>query len=152
MYKRSVFATSADGGETWTAPVTLFENFTAMGRKRALDTARGPQYWTGRKGCIRSLALWTQGSTWKESIRDAKGWTWQPLGQFWLNETVLRTSSINFPTYLEMDPVTRRDAMQLLASLIHTTVKYPDLQGGQAVEKWSTTKDLCTKFPARDKW
>ena len=37
VYKRSVFATSADGGETWTAPVTLFENFTTGRRGVAFD-------------------------------------------------------------------------------------------------------------------
>lgn len=51
---------------------------------------------------------------------------------FWLNRTVPSYCSdsalpeCRFPTYLQMDPVTRADAEQLLASFVRTLVRYPD--------------------------
>ena len=58
------------------------------------------------------------------------------LGQpFWLNRTIpsycnasgLNASYCEWPTYLQMDPATRADAEQLIASLVRTTVAWPDL-------------------------
>lgn len=45
-----------------------------------------------------------------------------------------------YPTYLEMDNVTRADAEQLLASFVRTTVRYPD----------SSTRDGTTTSPSKD--
>lgn len=132
-YKRSVFATSGDGGDTWSAPVTLFPNYTLNGEENGPWTLLGDR----NDGTGGRKRLYTQSGTidaglHKEGIqsvmrRVGPGATLGPV--FWLNETVPEEfKHLNFPTYLEMDPVTRRDAMQLLASLVRTTVKYPDVQ------------------------
>lgn len=66
---------------------------------------------------------------------------------FWLNRTVpsyctdTRTAECAFPTYLAMDAQTRRDAEQLLASFVRTTVEYPDVSAGKAPDLATVSKD-----------
>ena len=131
-YKRSVFAISKDGGNTWTTPKTLFPNFTEFGEENGPWTILGGD----AKDPTGHSRLYTQSGTMdaglhREGIQSVmrKVGLDSALGPiFWLNETVPRGfEHLGYPTYLQLDEVTRRDAEQLLASLIRTTVKYPDV-------------------------
>jgi hypothetical protein len=135
-YKRSVCATSSDKGKTWSKPVVLFDNFTKPGEENGPwtilgDANDGTNDTSGR--------LYTQSGTVDAGLHlegiqsvmrrvsigsDSK----LKLGPiFWLNKTVpVAFKHLNYPTYLEMDEITQRDAKQLLASLVRTLVKYPD--------------------------
>ena len=140
MYKRSVFSTSADGGATWSAPRNLFENFTFQGEENGPWTVLGDR----NDGTGDPVGrLYTQSGTidaglHQEGIqsvarRVGPGAVLGPI--FWLNETVpAQFKHLGFPTYLEMDPLTRRDAMQLLASLVRTLVAYPDTINGHGAD------------------
>ena len=132
MYKRSVFSTSGDGGDTWSPPITLFPNFTTYGEENGPWTLLGDR----NDGTGGEKRLYTQSGTVDAGLHEegiqsvmrrvGPGTKLGPI--FWLNETVPeRFKHLNFPTYLDMDPLTRRDAMQLLASFVRTTVRYPDL-------------------------
>lgn len=129
LYKRSVFSTSGDEGETWSAPVTLFPNFTKNGNENGPWTLLGDSN-TGPESRLYSQSGTLDAGLHEEGIqsvmrRVGPGSKLGPI--FWLNETVPpQFKHLNFPTYLEMDPLTRRDASQLLASFVRTTVKYPD--------------------------
>ena len=137
--KRSVFATSTDGGVTWSAPSVLFPEFTAQPGDDAGEE-NGPWSIIGADGSSPGR-LYTQSGT-QDAGEHHEGiisvarrvYNATTLGPpFWLNRTTPSychqgSSSPNcqYPTYLQMDNETRADMEQLLASFVRTTVPFPD--------------------------
>ena len=144
--KRSVFATSMDG-IAWNQPKVLFPPFVEQPRQRAGEE-NGP--WTVLGVTQQSPGrLYTQSGT-QDAGEHAEGIVLvmrrvaskdnaTDLGPpFWLNRTVpsycrnRNLTECRYPTYLQMDDTTRKDAEQYLASLVRTTVAYPDDVGAGA--------------------
>ena len=131
-YKRSVFAYSTDNGLTWAEPNVLFTNFTDRGQEN------GPWTYLPGDGDKLPNRLYTQSGTQDAglhiegivSVMRQVGLNGSPtkLGEiFWLNNTVPQGfEHLGFPTYLEMDEQTRKDAEQIIKSMVRTTVEYPD--------------------------
>ena len=131
-FKRSVFAYSTDQGSTWSEPGVLFTNFTVRGQEN------GPWTYLPGDGDRLPNRLYTQSGTQDAGLHiegivsvmrqvGLDGPT--KLGKsFWLNGTVPKGfEHLGFPTYLEMDSQTRKDAEQIIKSMVRTTVKYPDV-------------------------
>ena len=140
--KRSVYATSQDGGHTWGSPGVLFPPFTQQPCP-ACGEENGPWTTLGAEADGTGGRLYTQSGTQDAgehhegiiSVARRVGINGNPaaLGPpFWLNRTVpayctnSSAEECKYPTYLEMDAVTRADAAQLLASFVRTLVVYPD--------------------------
>ena len=131
-FKRSVFAYSTDQGLTWSEPEVIFANFTERGQEN------GPWTYLPGDGDRLPNRLYTQSGTQDAglhiegiiSVMRQVGVGGNPtkLGKpFWLNSTVPKGfEHLGFPTYLKMDSQTRKDAEQIIKSMVRTTVKYPD--------------------------
>lgn len=144
--KRSVYASSTNL-HTWTAPAVLFPTFTQTDHGPTINgEENGPWTILGVSAEEPLGRLYSQSGTQDagehhEGIisvmrRVGVGANATHPGSlgppFWLNRSMptyckdKASADCTYPTYLEMDDVTRRDAEQLLASFIRTTVVTPD--------------------------
>lgn len=133
-FKRSVFAYSRDGGDSWSEPDVLFTNLTMHGEENGPWTTLNGRLYTQSGSEDAGLHLETIISVMRrvyvpaEGEDDAKP-TLGPV--FWLNRTVPQGfEQYGFKTYLEMDATTRRDAEQYLASTVRTLFRAPDQDHG----------------------
>ena len=156
--KRSVYATSTDLIH-WSEPAVLFPTFAARGEENGPWTTIG----VGSAGRLYSQSGTQDAGEHHEGIISvmrrvgigANATHPGTLGApFWLNITVpsycSNLTDCEYPTYLEMDDVTRRDAEQLLASFIRTTVVTPDVGGassGSVPSAPSAPRAATSSFP-----